>query len=392
MKQKKIAIFLFDIQDVSGGGGVERFWADVFRMYPKNSKDYKLYFFMDNDTYHALTKIKRLVSNDNIVFIINSRSSNSVLKNFSDSVNFIFKLLMYKIDILHCAFYGPHYYKRLKYLGLLPKFIRPKIVLTEVTSMTPYCYIDEKVEELFKLRKYFLDDFYNNIKIDGIFTWYQLTKKVLEENNIVKSKPIIYAVKHCFTDLSNFKPLQKENNVVFASRLVPLKHPEWFLQAVINLYKRNKELLKGWKFYLYGKGPMEKELHQEVINHNLQEILFISSSPTMNEILGKSKLFVSCQDYENFTSLVMLEAMACGNVIVSRNVGQTNYFAREGVNGFLAAEDTILGLTKALEKALLDREEHDVMATESIKIANDEHNIYNFMQELKEYWNAILKN
>ena len=48
MKQKKIAIFLFDIQDVSGGGGVERFWADVFRMYPKDSKDYKLYFRFSN--------------------------------------------------------------------------------------------------------------------------------------------------------------------------------------------------------------------------------------------------------------------------------------------------------------------------------------------------------
>lgn len=390
MKKKKVAIFLFDIDDLSGLGGAERLWGDVFENFPLNEKMFELFFLLDKPTYCTLVRGGRLKRKDNLIFIRNHKELPTEIKNYFDAINFIWKVVINRIDIIHCAYYSTHYYKRLRFLGLLPAWLRPKIVVTDVTSYTPYCYLDPAMEKEFGLRKAYLDMFFNNIKIDGIYTWYELTKKVLEEKRVVKSDPIIYAVKYCFADLKQFKPLKKRNVVIFASRLVKIKNPDWFIMAVKEIKEGHPELLEGWEFVIYGRGPYENELQKKIDSEGLIGIMRIESALNMKEPFGHSKIFVSCQDYENFTSLSMLEAMACGNAIVSRNVGQTGYFVRDGVNGFLAKTDSAHGIAEALIELLTDSSKIERMAKESIEIAEKEHTATNFVSELTGFWKKII--
>ena len=85
----------------------------------------------------------------------------------------------------------------------------------------------------------------------------------------------------------------------------------------------------------------------------------------------------------------MAEAMASGNVIVSRNVGQTNLFVREQYNGYLAKEDTVAGIADALTKALTAGDKLDEMASNSVKMMTEVHTVPAFIEQLDEFWNTI---
>lgn len=388
-RRPRVALFLFDIQSMEAVGGAERQWTDVYENINEINSRFNLFFFLDKPTCNALIEAGRLRNKNKLIFIRNFVLP-QFFKNIFDAFDFILKLLLYRIDIIHCVYYSPHYYKRLRYLGLLPSSLRPKIVLTEVTSFTPYCYLYPEIEAKYNLRKNFLDMFYKNIKIDGIYTWYELTKKILLEKKLVKNNPLIYAVKYCFTDIRYFKPLDKTNIIIFASRLVDVKRPMWFVEA-INIVKNSyPDLIKGWCFHIYGKGHLEEELREFICKNNLNNIIKITSSLNMSEAFGKSKIFVSCQDYENFTSLSMLEAMAAGNAIISRNVGQTNYFVNDGINGLLTKTDDINGIAHAIIELLRNPDKIDKMGKASIKIAQEVHNVKNFISELENFWNEVL--
>lgn len=367
---------------------MERFWADVFSGFPQNDPDFELFFMMDKSTRGALKRIERLNRAGNIIPIVNYKGGPQVLKNFLDVVSFLFRLATRRINILQCVFYGPHYYKRLRYLSIVPRALRPKIVLTEVTSMTPYCVVDEEVERQYGLRNRFRD-IYELVKVDAILTWYQFTKQVFIERKVVKSNPFIHAVRYCFADTSRFTVMPKKNVVVFAGRLVKVKRPLWFVNAVYWLKKNHPQLIAGWSFEIYGSGPLKNEVSDSIRQFGLESEVRMCESSTMYEVFGQSRIFVSTQDYENFTSLSMLEAMACGNVIVSRNVGQTSYFARHGENAFLAEEDTPEGLAMALKRAMDDPVRLDHMSKKSVEIATREHNVTNFLQELRTFWGTV---
>ena len=109
----------------------------------------------------------------------------------------------------------------------------------------------------------------------------------------------------------------------------------------------------------------------------------------MGNFFSDSKCFVSTQDFENFTSLAMLEAMACGNAVVARNVGQTNFFVKDGVNGILAKEDSAKGIAEALKFYIEHPEKHEAMKTESIRIAREENTAEKFIQHLDSFWKKI---
>ena len=48
---KRVAIYLSGVQDLSGGGGAERFFADFFTIYQLHqNKTFELFFFCDDST------------------------------------------------------------------------------------------------------------------------------------------------------------------------------------------------------------------------------------------------------------------------------------------------------------------------------------------------------
>ena len=112
----------------------------------------------------------------------------------------------------------------------------------------------------------------------------------------------------------------------------------------------------------------------------------------MTRVFENSKCFVSTQNFENFPSLSMNEAMAAGNVIISRNVGQTKLFVKDGVNGILLKSDNPTGLAKAIKWFINNPSKHSDMAYESVKLTTQVHNFENFKSQMNFIWDQILNN
>src|SRR5205814_8514330 len=112
------------------------------------------------------------------------------------------------------------------------------------------------------------DPLFNHIKIDGIYSWYELFKTFAEKNAIIKSKPLIHPIKTYCCDTENFKPAPvKENTIVRAARLDKQKRPLMFIEAVNILHNKHASEIKNWKFYICGNVPEKEEIANKIMEY-----------------------------------------------------------------------------------------------------------------------------
>jgi glycosyltransferase involved in cell wall biosynthesis len=132
--------------------------------------------------------------------------------------------------------------------------------------------------------------------------------------------------------------------------LDPQKDSIFFLKAILKI---KKELVsRQWKVYLFGNGILEHEVMQFIEINSMTDIITRKISSSLYPFFLESKIYVSTQKYENYSSLTILEAMSCGNVIIAKNVGQTSSFITNGINGFLCEENNPGSLSDAVLKAI----------------------------------------
>jgi len=379
---KKIALYLSGVHDIKGGGGAERFFADFFSIY--NSwplKKFEIYFFLDKSTLSALQNVTKLIDNENVI----------VLKNYSnrfksqlENIDLLRNLKKYKIDIFHCANFGRHDYNRLNYLTSKTKV---KTILNIVDCQIPYVLEDQN-----DIR---FEDYHERyvsmpcqIKFDGIFSWYKKFLLYIGEKNLYDWNPLMKNINSRFANVKKFSPSDlKEKTIVFASRMHFQKKPDWFLQAVKILKENNPELIKDWKFLFLGDGDLSKEMEMFIKSNGLSNIVERTHSADLSEIYPNTSCYVSTQDFENFPSLSMMEAMACANAVIARNVGQTNLMLKNKVNGFFLEEDSPFGLAIVIKKYIeLNDNARKSMQRESLKMVQEVHTPSEFINQIEEFW------
>ena len=131
------------------------------------------------------------------------------------------------------------------------------------------------------------------------------------------------------------------------------KRPDWFIKAVSILNNDLTLDLSSWKFYLFGDGDLSPIIDEMIKENNLNDIIYRQYSKDLADVFSKSSCFVSTQDFENFPSLSLMEAMSSGNAIIARNVGQTNLLVKDNKNGYLLSEDSPKGLANKIKKYIL---------------------------------------
>ena len=381
-----IAVFIPGVGDLDGGGGAERFFLDFFHKYQVPKSQNRLYFITDNA---SLENFKKLNEFSNSKRLISYRLINNRYKESLEFFQFLRILIKYRIQILQIPLYNLHFYNLIKKVDSLPKFIRPKIVLNITDCRIPHYYYEgEKHGHNYKKT---FEPLFNNIQIDAVISWYELFKTFALENNLIKSNPSIYCINSRYSGKLINPKKKKENLIVYAARFVHVKQPLFFIEA-INILKREKVNFYDWKFVMYGKGDLIIEVKEAIKKYKLEKLIKVDSAIDMTRVFENSKCFVSTQNFENFPSLSMNEAMAAGNVIISRNVGQTKLFVKDGVNGILLKSDNPTGLAKAINWFINNPAKHSDMANESVKLTTQVHNFENFKSQMNFIWDQILKN
>ncbi len=379
-----IAIFTPGVGDLSGGGGAERFFFDFFQKYQNVNSKNKLYFITDKNSIQNYKLLNNFKIYDRLI------SYRLFHNRYKDSLEFleIFRILVqHRIHILQIPLYNIHLYNLIKKIDSLPNIFRPKIVFNITDCRIPHYYFEgEKHGHNFKKT---FEPLFNNVQIDAVVSWYKLFKIFALENKLIKSNPSIYCVSTRYSGKLINPNKKKENLIVFAARFVHVKQPLFFIEAV-HILKTQKFNFKNWRFKMYGRGDLYNEIFEALKKYNLQDLISIDANLDMTSVFEKSKCFVSTQEFENFPSLSMNEAMAAGNIIISRNVGQTELFVKDGVNGLLLKSDNPAGLADAINWFINNTDKHEKMATESVRLTTQVHNFENFRKQLETFWFKIL--
>lgn len=380
-----IAVFFMGIGDVSGGGGAERFFADFFTDYRKEKNKHNLFLLTDKISIQQFNKINKITDPKNVlVFKTWSNRFKNTLESF-----FLTRLITKnKIKMIMIPLYNIHYYPLIEQINKMPSSVRPKIVPVIVDYNISFYYFD-KTDKLYNFKSTF-EGLFSNIKNDAIITWYQSFKDFCAKNKIIRNDPPVYTVTSRYSPAFETKSYsQKENEIVFAGRLTPTKRPLMFLEAIHQI--KNERAIKDWKFFVYGKGPLEGEVRKYIKDNKLESVITLSSHNNPKEVFVNSKCFVSTQDFENFPSLAMNEAMVTGNAIIARNVGQTDLFIKDNRNGFLLKEDSVKGLAdKILEYVSLPENRKEQLSKESIELTKTVHTYSNFKDQMETIWDKVL--
>ena len=384
-----IALFIYGINDLKGGGGAERFFADFFDEYQDSkASQNKLFYIIDKKSIKNLKEVNKLKNKNNL---LSFKTHSNRLKHKLETLELAKHIFLNNIKIIHIPLYDPTYIPILKKLNGLPKVIRPKIVVNVVNCYVAQVLSDKNHNKHQSICNSYLPLF-KDVDVSGYFCWNESFVNYVEKEIVFNTQPKkLYAIKSRFSDVKKFIPsAEKQNLVVFASRLDEQKHADWYLKAIEIIKSQNK--LNGWKFILCGNGPLREELIKQAAEKKLSDVLDFRIEGRMEKLFNISKIYVSCQDYDNFPSLSMSEAMASGNAIVARNVGQTNLFVTNNKNGVLINPDSAEGLADALIKLIADDKMVKKMGEESTELIKTVHNVPNFIRQIDNFWNEILNN
>ncbi len=380
--KKRVLLLMFDIPEVFGGA--ERQFADIYDYYQDNTeRKIELYLLMDKQSIKYLKDVNRLHNPENIISVptVRFKYINIILRTLYS----LYILKKFNIKLLHIPLPARRYYPLLLLLNKIPK----RIIDTKIVFNATDCRIAFNYEELGKREPHKL--YMENIKFDAIYSWYEVfTKKFSTHKVISGHRTPIMSAKYCFTNIEPYVARNKKNHIVWAARLIDVKNPLMFIEAVAIFKNCYWTKNYNWEFFIYGDGELKEEVQKKIKKLQLEDILEYNYSNMMDSIFAQSKLFVSTQSYENFTSLSMLEAMALGNAVIARNVGQTNYFLKDKENGYIMKKDTPEELAFLMHQYITTPTLHQRMADKSIQIVKDIHNIENFINDMEQFWLNII--
>jgi len=132
-------------------------------------------------------------------------------------------------------------------------------------------------------------------------------------------------------------PLKKSRrtiDIIHIGRLVKSKNP---LYVVRIMHRYIKEIDNTARCAVVGDGPEVKSLERYIRRHQLQNnIQLFPATNDVSEFLLKAKIFLFLPESrtEGFP-IILLDAMACGDIVITKQFDGVNEVIRHGKNGFV---------------------------------------------------------
>jgi glycosyltransferase involved in cell wall biosynthesis len=388
-----VALVLAAVGDLSGSGGTERQFSDLF-IYLQRHRPGRVTLVTTAAAIEQLRTTGRLQPTDDVLALPIGRSGpRGRLGVLRLTLALIAATLRHRWDIVHLCQPTPVYVPYAALITRLPRSLRPRVALTVVDCTLAHRWFDpSSSSDVYEAQVVAAHRMYAKwTRLDGVYSWYRAFVD-LARNARLFSNAALTAARYCFTDPGRFTPAPaKAPVVIFAGRLSEQKRPLLFVEMVGELMKAEPSLARGWSFVMYGRGPLEAAVRQRIADLGLEQAITLTHAPDLAPVFARSRVFVSTQAFENFTSLAMLEAMAAGNAVIAEDVGQTGEFVRDGHNGFVFTGAAPAALAAALARYLRAPQDHDRMAGASRAIATEVHTIEHFADDIAAFWAAVAR-
>jgi glycosyltransferase involved in cell wall biosynthesis len=377
------------VSDLSGSGGAERLFADLLEYVRRERRSSRLTLITATSALARLRVADRLSSSDGVIALpLGDRPGRGYLAMVWMTLRVLAVILRHRFDVVHVCLPSPIYVPLLAVLARLPPVLRPRLTLTVIDctlapgleGQPPADTYEQQVLDAHRL-------YVRWTRLDAIFSWYRAFADLAVRQPAAAGTGMVRAARYCFTEPARFVPApRKDNLAVFAGRLSAQKRPVLFVEAVARLRQRHPDLMAGWRFELYGRGDLEAHVRQRIGELGLSDVMSLSHGSDMAPVFARSRLFVSTQKFENFTSLAMLEAMAAGNAIIAEDVGQTREFVRDAENGYLVSSASAEGFADALVRYLERPDDFDRFARASRALTTEVHTVDHFVDDIMAFW------
>jgi len=389
----KLALVMVAVGDLRGSGGAERQFADLFAHLRCVGRD-DVTLITARDSVSRLHEAGRLASADGVIALrLGHRPAQGLVGIAWMTLALLWVTLTRRYDLVHLCLPTPSYVPYAALLACLPRGWRPRLAMTVIDCTLAPNLASGHASDLYEQQV--LDAhrmYFRWSRLDGVYSWYQAFIGVSRDQRLLPARTVVSAAQYCFTEPDRFRPAPvKERLVVFAGRLSEQKRPLLFVDAVSALRARAPELLAGWRFEMYGRGVLERKVGARIADYRLDDLLTMTHAVDMAPVCSRSRLFVSTQAFENFTSLAMLEAMAAGNAVIAEDVGQTYEFVRPGENGFLVEGASPEAFADAIAEYLRHPEHHGAMAAASRRLTTEVHTIEHFADDIAAFWRDVVR-
>jgi len=160
-----------------------------------------------------------------------------------------------------------------------------------------------------------------------------------------------------FVDTNNYysHPYRnKKNWLVFLGRFEPVKQVIKYVKAIPYIDRElRKEGYSDHKFFLLGNGSQKAELESLLSSKEFKKIdIQVGFEKLPLKIFSQSKIFFSLQKYSNYPSKSLLEALACGNIPIVTDNGDSRKIANHRFSYYVPENFTSDDLTKHCVKIL----------------------------------------
>jgi len=388
----RIALVMAVVSDLGGSGGAERLFAALHGFLVRSRND-------DVTLITAASALTRLQAAGHlsdatgvVTLPLGEQPGRGRIGVMRLTAQLLKKTIGQRFDLVHICLPSPIYVPFAAFISRLPNAARPRVTLTVIDCTVAPSLDAAPPEGTYERQVLDAHLMYATwARLDGLFSWYRAFVEAASRRMPQRANGLVRAARFCFTEPSRFAPAPDRDNVmIFAGRLSEQKRPLLFVDAVAALRTREPGLIDGWRFELYGRGLLEQQVEERIAAHGLGGIVRLTHTIDLAPVLTRSRVFVSTQAVENFTSLAMLEAMAAGNAVIAADVGQTSEFVRHGENGLLVAAATPDAFASAMADYLRHPERHASMAAASRALVTDVHTIEHFADDIMAFWRDVI--
>lgn len=350
---------------------------------------YKLYKLYGYDSYIAT------YNNDNYNYLnkeVKGLKMSFIKKRGKDLINILrhLKNNSKNIDVLqifHMTF------NSVIYAFLYKLFNRRGIVFLKLDCTELLLH---KIKNMKKFQRIFLNCFLNKVDIVGVEQ-----KNIFNElkyligkhsDKLINIPNGIDFQDECLKEKIDFQ--HKENIILNVGRIGSKEKATDVLMKAF--FMINKDIRKNWKLIFVGpieesfKNTIKEFFHQN--NHMKDSIIFKGPIYERKELFKeykKSKIFCLTSQYESF-GIALIEAIACGNIIVSTRVGVAEEIVK-GKNGYVVQVGDVKSISNSLEN-LMKSNKLDMFSREMEAYCRENYNWDNIVQNLHYRINKIRGN
>lgn len=380
------------VSDLGGSGGAERLFSDLHE-FLRTQQHADTTLVTAESSLRRLQAAGRLMTPTGVLTLdLGEHVGRGRMGVLRMTVQLLLATGRQRFDLVHICLPSPIYAPYAALVRLLPPSRRPKVTLSVIDCTLAHSLDEPPRPGTYERQVLDAHRLYARwVWLDGTFAWYEAFIDAVSRQMKGARQGLMRAARFCFTEPDRFRPASaKDPVVVFAGRLSEQKRPLLFVDAVAALRAKEPELTEGWRFEMYGRGVLQADVEARIAQHGLRDRVRLTHTIDLAPVLSRSRLFVSTQALENFTSLAMLEAMAAGNAIIAEDVGQTREFARDGENAYLVAPATADAFADAIARYLRHPDRHAPMAAASRRLATEVHTIEHFADDIQTFWRDVL--